>query len=235
MVKERRSYFRVDIIESLQAVARLVSINGTQAPVQKLIEMNIRDLSAGGMKIEMTLDLPINMKIVIKVSFDFEDQHFDVEGFILRKKFLAGNLKEYGIRFIGVPLFEENRLVRCLNQYNIKKVKAKKSQIDPRKQKGIGLLVKVMEALDVPAYLVTTQRIVIAANRVAVAKGARVGERCYQTICKNNKICPYCLIDDAPNNDDVICTEAIVQDVRQSVNWIYLENGLTLHYLKKEG
>jgi hypothetical protein len=232
MFVERRSHFRVDIIDPVKAVARLVSINGAEAPVQKLIEINVRDLSAGGMKIETLLDLPTNIKIVLRVSFDFEEQHFDVLGIILRKKKLAGELKEYGVKFIGISRLEEYRLVRCLNQYKIKNVKSKKSQVDLRKQKGIGPMVKMIEAMDFPAYLVTAQRVVVAANRTALAEGAHLGERCYLTVCQNKKVCSFCQIDKAQSSEDILSTQAYVRNDNRTVNWIYLENGLTLHYLK---
>lgn len=232
---ERRSHFRVDIIEPLQAVARLVSINGSEAPVQKLIEMSVRDLSAGGMRIVTPLDLPTNLRIVLRTSFDFEEQHFDFEGVILRKRMLPDNTKEYGVKFVEVKRLEEHRLVRCLNQYKIKHVKSKKSQVDLKKQKGIGPLVKIIEALDIPAYLITAQRVVVAANRAALDQGTQLGSRCYLTICKNKNICPFCLMAEAPNHDDIVKTTAFVLDENHSVNWIYLDNGLTLHYLKKQG
>jgi hypothetical protein len=234
MNDERRAYFRVDIIESLQAVARIVSINGMQAPVQKPMGITVRDISGGGMKIESPLDLPSKAKIVVRVSFSFEEQLFNIEGVIIRKEALKDNINEYGIRFIGIPRIEENRLVRCLNQYKFKNVRAKKSQIDLRKQKGIGPLLKIIEAIEVPAYLVTSQRVVVAANRAALAQGIHLGERCYQMICQNKKVCPHCRMDEAQNADDILSTEAIITDEKYYAHWIYLEYGLTLHYLKKE-
>jgi hypothetical protein len=221
------------MIEPLHAVARLVSINGTEAPVQKLIEIDIRDLSLGGMKMEATLDLPIDFKIIIRTSFDFEQQHFDAEGLIVRKKLMGNDLIEYGIKFIKISRLEEQQLVRCLNQYKIKHVKTKKSQIDLRKQKGVGTLIKMMEAIDTPAYLITAQRVIVATNRVAQSQGAHLGERCYQTLYQNKKICPFCRIEEASQVEDVLTTEAVVLNERHSLHWIYLENGLTLHYLRK--
>jgi hypothetical protein len=226
--KEKRLCFRVDLLKEVQAVAKISSINDKKIEVEKTIPVSLLDLSASGMRVRMSYNLPINV-IILNVTFEFENERFEIRTQVIRKM-PKGQEYEYGLKFLSSQ--DQARIMRCLNMYKIKNIKFKKVELDLRVQKYIGCFVKFLELIEEPAYLITDYRVVVASNLKAQQKGVRLGERCYNTICKQHNICSHCKLETAIKKDQVIETEAFILGQECTARWLYTEDGLIIHYFK---
>ncbi len=228
MINNKRQYFRVDLLKEIPAIARIYSVNNRAIDIDKTIPVSLLDLSAGGMRVRIPYNLPTQI-IILDVNFEFENEHYNLHAQVLRRTSKSGSY-EYGLKFL--TSHDQISMQRCLNMYKIKNTKHRKVEWDLKLQKYIGCFVKFLELIDEPAYLITSNRLVVACNLKAQAKGIKLGERCYKTICSRNSICPYCELEKAIKEDQVIEADAIVQGKACTARWLYTEDGLTLHYFK---
>lgn len=226
--REKRQQFRVDMINNIPATAKIYSINAHKIEEERKIPIKILDLSSGGMRAFMSVDIPINI-IVISTIFEFENEYFHFNAQIIRKTFKDDGY-EYGLRFIFNNNCDESRIIRNLNQYKIKYTRFKKIELDLRNQKYLGSFVKVLELIEVPAYLITKHRIVVSMNRMAREMGVRLGERCYRTVGKLHRICPHCQLEEALKVDHPVENVATFLDEECTARWLYLEDDYTIHY-----
>ena len=230
--EERRVHFRVDMVQEIHGKAKILSVNDQEMAMEKALEISILDLSGGGLRAIIPLNLPVQFKIILNVSFELKNEPFYFYAQVLRKNEKNGKF-EYGMKFLHSSFRDEDRLVRSLNQYKLEHVKQNRSQNDLRRQKYIGSLVKILEAFPEPAYLVTYRRIVVAANKAAQAKGIKLGERCHQTICQHRTVCPHCRMDESITSEGIVSRDAMVLGTDCLVHWLNLEEGLILHYFIK--
>ena len=226
--REKRQQFRVDMINDIPATAKIFSINARKIEEERKIPIKILDLSSGGMRAFMSVDIPINI-IVISIMFEFENESFNFNAQIIRKTFKDDGY-EYGLRFIFNNPRDESRITRNLNQYKIKYTRFKKIELDLRKQKYLGSFVKVLELIEVPAYLITKHRIVVSMNQMAREMGVRLGERCYRTVGKLHMVCPHCRLEEALNVDHPVEIAATFLDKECTARWLFLEDEFTIHY-----
>ena len=227
-IKEKRQHFRVDLLKEVPALAKISSVNDRIIEVDKTIPVSLLDLSAGGMRVRICYNLPTKL-IILNVKFEFENEKYNLSAQVLRK---SGN-NEYGLKFL-LTSQDQSRIVRCLNMYKIKNIKFRKVELDFKVQKYIGCFIKFLEFIEEPAYLITEQRLVVAANLKAHELGVKLGERCYKTICNRNNICQYCSLEKSiSNKDQIIETDAVVLGAKCTARWLYTEDGLVMHYFKK--
>lgn len=218
----------MDLINDVQVTARIYSINGKIIDEERVFPVNVLDLSSGGMRAFIAIDLPVKI-IIINVNFKFEDELFTLNAQIVRK-IEKENGYEYGLKFILDSPQDENRLSRCVNQYRIKSNRFKKIESDMRKQRYADCFVKMLELIKEPSCLITSHRVVVAVNKAAKEMGVNVGEQCYLTLGKQQKICPHCQLDQALKADGVVETSAVFRDRSCAALWLHLENGLAIHY-----
>jgi len=226
---EKRKYFRVDLLKEVSASAKISSVNDLVVEIDKIIPVSLLDLSAGGMRVRISYDLPTkSIKLIVK--FEFENEPYDLLAQVLRKTPSAKGNNEYGLKFL-LTSQEQSRIVRCLNMYKIKNTKFRKVELDFKAQKYTRCFVKFLEIIEEPAYLITENRLVAAANCKAHEKGVKLGERCYKTICNRNDICTYCSLGKAiSNKDQIIKSDAFELGEKCTALWLYTEDGLVLHY-----
>ncbi len=229
---DKRSHFRVDLIEKLVGTARIISANNKKLGTEKIVNISILDLSAGGMRAEIPLDLPLQLKFVLGVTFQFENALYDILATIVRKS-ERKDVNEYGLRFLETRQNVENNIIRGLNQLKIRQSRRNKVQLEPQKQKDINSFIKIIEAITEPAYLISNQRIIIAANKAAREFGVTLGERCHISIGANRSICSFCRLDEAQIAAQIIDNLGILKRKEYRAYWLYLEEGFTLHYFKK--
>ncbi|SPF44290.1 Type IV pilus assembly PilZ [Candidatus Desulfosporosinus infrequens] len=229
---EKRKYFRVDLLKEVSALAKISSVNDQVVEIDKIIPISLLDISAGGMRVRIRYDLPTKL-IKLTVKFEFENEQYDLLAQVLRKTPNAKGNNEYGLKLL-LTSQEQSRIVRSLNMYKIKNTKFRKVELDFKAQKYARCFVKFLEIIDGPAYLITENRLVVAANLKAHEKGVKLGERCYKTICNRNEICPYCSLDKAiSNNDQVVKSEAFELGENCTARWLYTEDGLIMHYFEE--
>lgn len=226
--KNKRQHFRVDLLKEVPAFAKIHSVNNRTIDIEKIIPVSLLDLSAGGMRVRIPYDLPTEV-MILDVKFEFENEQYNLRAQVLRKTH-KGYYYEYGLKFLTSR--DQTSMIRCLNMYKIKNVKFKKVELDLKVQKYIGCFVKFLELIEEPAYLITDNRLVVASNLKAQEKGVKLGERCYKTICKENKICSHCKLEKAIKEDQVIEADAFVLGKVCTARWLYTEDGLIIHYLK---
>ena len=225
---DKRQHFRVDLLKEVPAFAKIYSVNNRTIDIDKIIPVSLLDLSAGGMRVRISYDLPIEV-MILEVKFEFENEQYNLRAQVLRKT-NKGYYYEYGLKFLTSR--DQTTMIRCLNMYKIKNVKFKKVELDLKVQKYIGCFVKFLELIEEPAYLITDNRLVVASNLTAQVKGVKLGERCYKRICQETIICAHCILEKAIKEDEVIEADAFVQGKACTARWLYAEDGLIIHYLK---
>lgn len=228
--REKRLQFRVDMINAVPATAKIYSINARRIEEERKLSIKILDLSSGGMRALIPIDIPINI-IVINIIFEFENELFNINAEVIRKTFKDDGY-EYGLKFIYNTPRDENRITRYLNQYKIKYIRFKKIELDLRKQKYVGCFVKVLEIIKEPAFLITSHRIVVSTNEIAREQGIRLGDRCYITVGKRHSICPYCRLEEALKADHKIEEDVTLNEKTWMAGWLHLEDGLVIHYYR---
>ncbi|UWG95411.1 PilZ domain-containing protein [Dehalobacter sp. DCM] len=227
--KEKRQYFRVDMINDIPASARISSINNHRVEVEKTFPIKILDISTGGMSAYFEIDIPVTI-MIINTTFVFEDEEFNLDALLVHKTPLGQGF-EYGMKFLFHSNREESQVTRCINQYKIKHARFKKIELDLRKQKYIGCFVKVLDLIDQPACLLNTRRIVVATNQAAKDTGIRLGERCYQTMAKRQQACPHCRLEEAVKYGMLLeADDAELREVKCKARWLYLEDDYIIHY-----
>lgn len=227
-ITEKRQYFRVDLLEEVSASAKISSVNNQVIEFDKTIPVSLLNISAGGMRVRIGYNLPA-MQIVLNLKFKFENENYDLPVQILRRS----ENNQYGLKYY-LTSHDQRRMIRCLNMYKLNNIKFRKVELDFKAKKYIGCFINFLELIEEPAYLITEQRLVVAANLKAHENGVKLGERCYKTICKRKNICPYCLLEKSIfKKDQVIEIDAIVLDSDCLGRWLYTENGLIIHYFKK--
>ncbi|MEH7493926.1 PilZ domain-containing protein [Neobacillus niacini] len=102
--------FRINIKNTVMEVLKIGSLN-----VNEYVYCEIVDVSAGGVGILSDYDFPLREKVYVKVHFYLDNQEFMLNGRIVRK---IENLKKqtvlYGIQFIGLSAYDENRLMKTI-------------------------------------------------------------------------------------------------------------------------
>ena len=236
LTHERRRHFRVYFTTPLEASATLVSINNNDVNIGKSILITIIDLSAGGISFKAALNMPVETKTVLNIQFRFEDEHFIMQGCLIWKS-SNGSHSEYGLEFIDLSPQEEQRLVKCLNQNQMRKTSSKKSQFNLGKGKiSNNIAEKVIEILPYPAFLVSADRVVIKANKAANELAINpVGEKCHLTVKEKNTICSYCQVDEMIQNEEIVCGPQVIKikNKKYLPYWYYLEDRLFIHYFKE--
>ena len=99
--KERRNSFRINFNNFLNGKAEILSINNKKININKYINLEILNISEGGLKTKTILDFPINIVIILELTFYLIDRKFKLKGKIISKN-KKGNFYEYGIQFIDV-------------------------------------------------------------------------------------------------------------------------------------
>ena len=225
---EKRQQFRVDLVQTVSTTARIFSVADKPIDEGKEFPVTIMDLSPGGMRAFIPMDLPVKV-LVINTIFEFEKEMFCFSAQILRKVRMKDGF-EYGLKFIYFTRDDEDRLTRSLNQYKLKNTRFKKIELDLRKQQYVGCFVRVLELVQEPACLVTNHRIVVAMNKAAEEIGVTLGDRCYITLNKQVQPCPHCRLDEAPQTDGIVAAEALFRGKPCMARWLYMEDNISIHY-----
>ncbi|MDA8441800.1 MAG: PilZ domain-containing protein [Peptococcaceae bacterium] len=228
---EKRRFFRVKFAKYLDCSAKIVRINQEVVESNKHIDLTIVDLSGGGAQAKSQLDIPFTVKVVLEPQFTLENENFRFTGQISWKN-KANNEYRYGIEFVDVAKTEEQRLIKCLNKYELKKTRVL-AHMYQRPIKVKSEVERIIEAFAYPAYIVTRDYSVVSVNKAAWKYGLLPGEHCFKSIFANEDICSFCQMEQSSTDDAVVC----VNDVdwhggKHAVYWLYLGNGLFLHYLK---
>ena len=74
---------------------------------------SIQDLSPSGIRIETSTD-ELSRGSLLMLYFEINDETFIFEGIVKRKRSLAPNLNQYGIKFINSTVSQRDRLYRIL-------------------------------------------------------------------------------------------------------------------------
>ncbi|MCM3693259.1 PilZ domain-containing protein [Neobacillus niacini] len=120
--KKSRNFKDVSLSPNRRESFRL-KFNNTFCDFQPLVSPSrqigsIRDLSSGGIRIETQTD-DLLVKSLMMLYFELQDETFIFEGFVKWKRNIGPNRFQYGIKFINVPTYEQNRLhmkLRILKQ-----------------------------------------------------------------------------------------------------------------------
>lgn len=115
---ERRQYFRVTV-DLVSCRLQILSIEGTRVNIDKEMFAQIVNISAGGMLVQTTLDLPTDKKFVVKAFFRLLGESFALEASIVRKE-VHGDFFRYGMRFENMIDQERVRLLRVLSRLQVK-------------------------------------------------------------------------------------------------------------------
>jgi hypothetical protein len=188
----------------------------------------ILDVSAGGLKVKTPLDLEIvKHTILLQVDFGLEEFNFNVHGQVIRKE----QQDTYGIRFTDLSPKDERRLVSCL--YKVERRKSLASQI-PRVETFKNPILKIIDVIPYASFLLNGDRKVVAINQLAERLGYCSGEICHKTIFESDVPCTYCKLHASRDIDRIVKLEIRPEKKNPQVaHWLYLNNGLYLHYFRR--
>jgi uncharacterized protein YkuJ len=112
----RRRTFRVDFTNDIKKCSfEVKQIGNKDADKFKKSDVIVADISCTGMRVLSEKDIPVRSKAKVNVSFDLEEENFELEGMIVRKIETKNDpLISYGIDFINVTTLTENRLIKIL-------------------------------------------------------------------------------------------------------------------------
>lgn len=123
----RREYFRLKV-DREPCRFQIISIQGTKVSVDKEMYGEILDISAGGLLCQVSLDLPVDKSLVVKVFFKLMGEAFALEGTIVRRE-VHGDTFRYGLRFDNLIDRDRERLLRVLSRLQIRqRIKEAKSR-----------------------------------------------------------------------------------------------------------
>lgn len=114
---ERRSYFRVDLENQLEALMTVTEFNGEMVQLGNA-KVLIDNIGPGGLRFESNIKIPVNAGVVLKLQLRILGEDFVLYGEIVHKS-EKDELYKYGIKFI---LDEEKRehLIMRLNQFQLR-------------------------------------------------------------------------------------------------------------------
>jgi hypothetical protein len=124
MFIRKKSSNKVDIsLSSNRRESFRLKFNNTFCDFQPLVSNSrqigsVRDISSGGIRIETKTE-ELSAKSLMMLYFELQDEIFIFEGFVKWKRNIGPNRFQYGIKFINVPTYEQNRLhmkLRILKQ-----------------------------------------------------------------------------------------------------------------------
>jgi hypothetical protein len=115
MVKRKKSRNFEDFsLSPNRREAFRLKFNNTFCDFQPLVSPSrqigsIRDISSGGIRIETKTD-DLLVKSLMMLYFELQDETFIFEGIVKWKRNIGPNRYQYGIKFMNVPTYEQNRL-----------------------------------------------------------------------------------------------------------------------------
>lgn|SRR5690606_39071142 len=115
---EKRQYFRVTV-DMVPCRLQILSIEGTKVNIDKEMFGQIVNVSAGGLLVQTTLDLPADKKFVVKAFFRLLGESFALEASIVRKE-VHDNFYRYGMRFENILDRDRVRLLRVLSRLQVR-------------------------------------------------------------------------------------------------------------------
>lgn len=222
---ERRN-FRVSFVVPLQGKARIISINSAKFKLDKYFHISVLDLSASGLKINCLLDLPVGENIVLETTLTFGNKIFILQGILIWKEEKC-NQKIYGTKFICLTEMEERRLIYSLNKYLLNRTKLERSR------PGETPSTRIINTIPYPAILITPERKILAANNLSKKIGIIPETKCYQGFRKENKICSFCLLEEAQKRKGIIVHSIYIKNKKYLLHWLRLEKKIFLHYWRK--
>lgn len=232
MGKERRQDFRLPLFPPVEGTAQIKSIDDQPTPVDKDFPLTILDVSAGGLKVKTPLDLEASKHtIMLQVDFGLEEFNFNIRGQIIRRE----DKDVYGIKFTDLSPKDEKSLVRCLYKVERKKKRLYKMQ-RLEKEDVKNPIVKIIEAIPYACFLLNSERKIIAVNQFAERLGYLTGDICHKAIFDRDTPCLFCKLHASREIDRIVKLEIRPQKTnRQVAHWLYLNNGIYLHYFRKGG
>ena len=227
---ERRQNFRLKLFPPVEGTARLKSIDEHLVPLEKSMPLTILDVSAGGLKVKTPLQLEVNRHtILLQIDFGLEEFSFNVQGQVIRKE----NSDTYGIKFTDLSTRDERRLVSCL--YRVERKRSRVNQVhkvEPFKNP----ILKIIDAIPYASFILNGDRKILAVNQLAERLGYCAGEICHRAIFECETPCTFCKLHASRDIDRIVKLEIRPEKKnRQVAHWLYLNNGLYLHYFRRGG
>lgn len=226
---DNRRFFRVSFTVPLRGKARIACVNNEKVKMDKYFEISILDLSANGMKIRSLFDLPTEKNIVLENSFNLNNTTYVMDGVLLWKED-KNNQKTYGAKFVNITEKKERQLVFDLNKYLLNKAKLERENAGYRESPAA----KMINAIPYPAVLVTAERKIIAVNSLGEKLGIMPGNKCYHAYWKENKVCSFCMLEEASKHKEIISYSAYIGNKSYQIYWLCLGKKIFLHYWRKK-
>ncbi|MFD1780114.1 PilZ domain-containing protein [Fredinandcohnia salidurans] len=120
--KEKRNTYRLNL-PPIESIFTLKDFSNHS--LGKLRDKNftgeIVDISIGGLKFFSSYEFPVKYNIMLKISFNFFGEEFNLKGKIIRREdHVKGQATSYGVEFVDLTVRDITRLNIALHNYQAK-------------------------------------------------------------------------------------------------------------------
>lgn len=95
----RRRYYRITCAHPICSEITIVKVNNFPVNTGKT-KVCIEDISMGGLKFVSKLVLPVDPNVIVNFYIVVLDQEIMLQGFIVRRSELTGDILQYGVKFL---------------------------------------------------------------------------------------------------------------------------------------
>lgn len=232
LAREDRRFFRVKYVEPIKGRLTPVYPDAEAAGPAELGATPILDLSMAGASVRLEANPPADKKVVAELSFDLDESSFTN----LRGEVVWSRSYEHayvcGIRFVGLPMRQERRLFRALNGYQIKKARYNEHLNKVNNMRYLNKAVNILELLPYPALLLSDERRIIAAHKLAEAAGIIPDRSCFSAVFGAGAACSHCRLDEAMADESIIRLEHELGGRPCEFSSFHLEGGCLIYCIR---
>ncbi|MBD0382176.1 PilZ domain-containing protein [Paenibacillus sedimenti] len=116
---EKRRFFR-SIFRNTKIAEFSIYSYGDRIINSKPALIQVIDISASGMKLQSTITLPIDPKIIYKITIELLDKTYTLYGYVVFQRQMNEGNYYHGLNFVYVSEDQEAELVRVINRMEIK-------------------------------------------------------------------------------------------------------------------
>lgn len=122
---KQREYFRIPL--TVFSSLRLRKLGGKMLSVGEEFEVQIQNISGGGLCFQSDRDLPLSEVLAWQFQIDMGNEGINVLGQLVWKRSIEGGMFLYGVKFLFLDETEQKNLISRLHTLLIRQRQSEKS------------------------------------------------------------------------------------------------------------